>query len=235
MYSSVDYISIGEVLSRFTTESNIELEKTVKTLEGRQFRDAFLENVMRNDGISWNVLRYFSQQPSFSACLPSGGIVKLSPSFLQTSRPPKSDDSFAFHPCLSASGYYLSVEGVSRLIKTVEKYWSKPSSIMTSASLQHMRAKILPLDGASIQIHIRHNPKSLDDLSLNKHAESFVEADIISEIIKFSDQGMRRDDIKRVLCPMLPIESWRAVWKEAAKLKPEITRSGPKPRHSVRN
>lgn len=194
MYSSFDYISLGEVLHDIESSTNIELGEQIKGAHSYDARELIFESVKRDEDRRWKVLRHFSQQPSYSACLTSGGVVRLSPEFLDTNGSIASI-RFAFHPCLSEAGN-LSVENVSNIIHSVEKHWSRPDAVLASAYLRHMRTKIAPLDGASIQVNIRHSIAAVDEIELEVDTDRFSESELVTQIISLTDKGMRRDDVK---------------------------------------
>ena len=68
------------------------------------------------------------------------------------------------------------------------------------------------------------------DNRIQDFKEGDVGARIIKEIIKFHDEGSKltRDEIKNVLAPNIKHEAWKAIWKEAGKQRPNLSKPGPK-------
>lgn len=55
---------------------------------------------------------------------------------------------------------------------------------------------------------------------------------VVGQIFEVIDSGraIRRDDIKRIVAVNMKVDEWRAYWREAVIIRPELGRSGPKPK-----
>ena len=58
------------------------------------------------------------------------------------------------------------------------------------------------------------------------------ELSFVAKIFHVIDTGVavRRDDVKRILAKDMKVDEWRAHWREAVIIRPELGRSGPKKR-----
>ena len=56
------------------------------------------------------------------------------------------------------------------------------------------------------------------------------EGTFVEQILKIIDSGQaaRRDDVKRILATDMKVDEWRAHWREAVIVRPELGKSGPK-------
>ncbi|HDY96310.1 hypothetical protein [Sulfitobacter litoralis] len=65
-------------------------------------------------------------------------------------------------------------------------------------------------------------------------ASSKKRASVVDQIFQVIDSGVavKRDDIKRRVAVNMKVDEWRAHWREAVTKRPELGRSGPKPKRS---
>lgn len=234
MYSSIDFVSLGEIVKSFIDRSNAEMMLILPDAKTDDIADIVLKYVKEQDNLMWMIARHFSEQPTFSACLPSGGIVRLSADFLLIRI---CKGNWAFHPALDEGSLFIGTDKIEREILYLRDNidYDKTDDVIRLSRLEAFERRYRPLSGGSIQVSQRHAPRSPEDLNNDNSPLQTSDRDIIGEIISLSDRGLRRDDIKNRICPSLPIEAWRALWREAAKIEPGLSKSGPKPRSSVRN
>ena len=234
MYSSFDFISLGEVAASFIDESNSEMMSQLPSDKSKSIEDLVMKYVIEQDNIMWAVAKHFSEQATFSACLPSGGVVRLSAKFLYLD---VCKGQWAFHPGLDNGTLYIGTEKIDKEMSYLRAggNFRSAKDAIRCAQLEHFRNLYRPLVGASIQVSARHAPTVLDDTHSAHSNSGRSDRRIVQEIVSLADAGMRRDDIKQAICPNFPTEVWRTLWKEAVRIEPKISKSGPKPRHSIRN
>ncbi|GHG29709.1 hypothetical protein [Paracoccus aerius] len=238
MFASIGYTSLGEVIDKFELDYLFHIDRSE---DDRRFNEI---DHMKQIETKWRIGEHFSRQPSLSVCLPSGGVVRIAADFLKVSALMR-NEFLDFHPCLSMNNYYISLDLINRQIEIHERWyrkiiWEKNDGYIGSDPndhrrvvrlnhMHHLARRFQPLVGGSVQVATVHAPIAVSDLAPASIVAPVTDAEIIREILQMSAVGARRDDIRNAVCPGMPVEAWRTLWKEAAKIKPEISKSGPKP------
>jgi hypothetical protein len=68
--------------------------------------------------------------------------------------------------------------------------------------------------------------------SSQPHSELFESDDLVRSILEIHLNGewILKSEYKRILAPSMKYEAFNAAWREAASIRPDISRSGPKPK-----
>ncbi|WP_146673593.1 MULTISPECIES: hypothetical protein [Thioclava] len=201
-----------------------------------------------------DIMSFAFRQPGFSLCTPQGGTVFLARHAFYREKPVR-NRFLGFHPAIDIVTFTISKHQLERyteiaserLDETQAKLDREPTPRLSSgasvpflkalsdfAAIAKIRDTFAHLDGCSPQILNKYRPSSIEEIISENEASSPSEMrgerEIINEIVSLakSDTSLKRDEIRSLVCPGMKTDAWRAVWRVAANLHPELSKPGPR-------
>lgn len=201
-----------------------------------------------------DILSFAVDQPGFSLCTPQGGTVFLARHAFYREKPIRRR-FLGFHPAIDIATFTISKRQLEEYTEIASKRLdavmdnvdpkSAPrlpdgavepftNALADFAAIATIRDTFAHLDGCSPQILSKYRPSSIEEIASSNEAhmptEKSSEREIINEIVSLarSDASLKRDEIRSLICPQMKTDAWRAVWRVAASLHPELSKPGPR-------